>query len=129
MSGDGQTGTPVTRVDHRARPRRLERWRGRSERWLGLIVVLGAVALKADAYGRVVQHRAEIMAALGVALLVSVLRPRPIVFALLAAPFVALALHPHPLLVGVGVGFGVFVLVVALSFAIATVLHVRQRRR
>jgi hypothetical protein len=130
MSGEGEiTTTRTTLVDRPVREGRLERWRGHGERWLGLVALAVAAVVKIDAYRGVVHHRAGIMALLGVALLFSVLRPRPVVFALVAAPFVALALHPHPLLAGLGAGFGAFVLLMTLFFGIATVLHARQHRR
>jgi hypothetical protein len=104
--------------------------RGRGTRWAWLIVVAAAGALKADAYASLLHHRASLIGALAVALVVSVvrLRPRPLLIAALLAAVVATSVALHPAVAGVALGFGAFALLVAACFAISTVLHVSQRR-
>jgi uncharacterized membrane protein (DUF485 family) len=104
--------------------------RGRGTRWPWLIVAIAAGALKADAYASLVHHRGQLIAALGAALLASLIRQRPklLLIAGFGAALIASAVAPHPVLAGVALGVGAFVLLVALFFAISTVLHARQRR-
>ena len=103
--------------------------RRRGARWPWLVVVVVVGALKADAYASLIDHRASLIAALAVALVVSVirLRPKPLLIAALTAALVASAVAVHPAVLGVALGFGVFAVLVALFFTISTVLHARQR--
>ncbi len=101
--------------------------RGRGTRWPWLIVLIGAGAVKADAYASLVHHHGQLIAALGVGLFAAVLRTKPIAIAAFAAGILGFALALHPVLAGVALGVGAFVVLVALFFAISTVLHARQR--
>lgn len=71
-------------------------------------------------------HRVELMVVLGVGLLVSVLRPRPVVFAVCAAPLLALALDPRSTAVGIAIGCAAFVLLLGTFVGIGAVLQARQ---
>jgi hypothetical protein len=102
--------------------------RGRGTRWPWLIVVIGVGAVKVEAYASLLHDRGGLIAVLAVGLSVSVLRSKPVAIAAFTAAILGFALAFHPVVAGVGVGLGAFALLIALFFAIATVLHARQRR-
>jgi len=107
--------------------RELARARGTRWPWLIVAIVVGAVKVQAGA--SLLEHRGSLIAALAVALVVSVirLRPKPLLIAALTAALVATTVAPHPVVLGVALGFGAFALLTALFFTISTVLHARQR--
>ncbi|MBV8948471.1 MAG: hypothetical protein JO286_17175 [Solirubrobacterales bacterium] len=104
---------------------RLDRPRG--ARWPWLILAIAAGAVKARGIEEVTHHRPEVIAALALVLVASLLRPRPVLMAAAAAGLLAFALAPHPAGVGIAVGVGAFVVLMLVFFAIATMLHARQR--
>jgi uncharacterized membrane protein len=66
---------------------------------------------------------------LGVASAWSLLRARPVLTALFAAPAISLLLKPRPVGIGVAVGFATFAVLVAVFVAIGTVLRNIDNRR
>lgn len=102
--------------------------RGGGTRWLWLIVLIAAGAVKAEAYRSVVHHRGGMIALLAVGLLVAVRRAKLklVAIAAFSAAILAFALALHPAVAGAGLGFGAFALLLALFFTISTVLHARQ---
>jgi hypothetical protein len=115
----------TTAVERAAVPGEVQRGR-RGGRWPWLIVGIGLALVKSNAIAEVGHHPSELIAVLGVGLAVSVLRTRPVGFAVSAAPLLAFALAPRSTAVGVAVGLGAFVLLLALFVAIGTVLQARQ---
>jgi hypothetical protein len=101
---------------------------GRKRRWPAVIGGLVLVALKSEAYGKLLFHRGELIAALAVGLALSLLRVRLVGLAISAALLLAFILSAHSLGLGLELGFGAFALLMALFFAVSTVLHLRQQR-
>jgi uncharacterized membrane protein (DUF485 family) len=101
--------------------------RARATRWPWAIVLVAGVALKAQAYASLVNHRGGLIVALAVWLGFSVLRFKPLLIAPLTAALLAFAVAPHPVGFGVALGVGAFVVLIVLFFAISTALHMRQR--
>lgn len=97
-------------------------------RWPWLIVGLVLAVFKARGLAELGDHPVALIPVLAALLVVSVLRPRPVLIAVSAAALAALVVAPHPLLAGIGVGVGLFVLLMVAFMAIATILHARQRR-
>jgi hypothetical protein len=118
----------VTELEKPGTGAQAQRTRRRERRWPAVIGGLVLLALKSEAYGKVLLHRGELIGVLGVAFGVSLLRARPIGLAVSAALLLALVLGAHSLGLGLGLGFGAFALLMALFFAVSTVLHLRQRR-
>jgi hypothetical protein len=118
----------VTELEQPGAGAQTRRTRRRERRWPALIGGLVLIAVKSEAYGKLLFHRAELIGVLAVAVGVSLLRARPVGLAVSAAVLLALVLGAHSLGLGVGLGFGAFALLMALFFAVSTVLHLRQRR-
>jgi hypothetical protein len=89
-------------------------------------VGVGLAVVKADGLAAVLHHRVEVIALLGLGLVLSVLRPRPVGIALTAGPLLAFTFGPRSTVLDIAVGFGAFVLLLALFIAIGTVLAARQ---
>jgi hypothetical protein len=81
--------------------------------------------VKSEGYRVVLDNRVGVIVALGVVLVFSVLRPKPVRIAVAAAALVALALNPHALMLGVAIAFGALVLLMTLFMAVAAVLRAR----
>jgi uncharacterized membrane protein (DUF485 family) len=109
------------RATEDARPRRLP---GSGRSWI--VVGLVAALLKARGLAELLHHRAELIGILGLLVVVSVLRARPILIAVFAAPLVAFALAPSSTALGIAIGVGAFVLLTAAFVAIGTLLQARQ---
>ncbi len=104
-------------------PRRPgRRGRGRSSLVLGLLFVV----FKAHVLADLLVHRAELIVLLCVALIFSVLRPRPPLFAAGAAGLLAVGLNPRSTALGVGLAVGWFVVLLAVFIAVGTLLRSRQ---
>jgi len=73
---------------------------------LWLIVGVGVALVKADVLVAVLQHRAEVIAVLGLGLAFSVLRPQPVGIAVGAAAMLAFTLAPSSTLLGIALGLG-----------------------
>ena len=84
------------------------------------------VLLKAQALSGLLHHRAWVIAILGLGLVSSVLRTRPVGVALTAGPLLALALDPRSTALGVAVGVAAVGVLLAMFFAVGTVLMLRQ---
>jgi len=127
MKGDAELAdvTPLAAAGDRPSPHRRRPTRG----WPWVIVAAGLALVKSAGYGVLLHDRVGLLAAFGIALAFSVLRPRPVGIAVAAAALVALALHPHPLVLGVAIAAGCFLLLMTLFAAVAAVLHARQSSR
>ena len=90
------------------------------------MVGVGLVLLKAEALPELLRHRGWVIAILGLGLVSSVLRMRPVAVALTAGPLLAFALAPGSTALGIAVGVGAFGLLLALFFVIGAVLMARQ---
>lgn len=101
---------------------------GRKRRWPAVVGGLVLAGVKSEAYGKLLLHRGELIAALAVGLALSLLRVRPVALAVSVALLLGIVLGAHSLGLGLGLGFGAFALLMALFFAVSTVLHLRQRR-
>lgn len=116
---------PTSAVARPAAPGELRRARRRGG-WPWLIVGVGLALVKADGFAALLHHRVEVIALLGLALVFSVLRLRPVGIAVTAAPLLAFTLAPRSTALGVALGLSAFVLLLALFVAIGTVLQARQ---
>jgi hypothetical protein len=116
----------TTAVEHPAGSRGLGQARRRGARGLWLVVGIALALLKANGLAAVLDHRAAAIVLLGLALVYSVFRPRPVWIALSAGPLLAFALAPPSTAAGIELGIGTSALLLSLFFAIATVLQARQ---
>lgn len=87
-------------------PGELRRGERRGVGRLWLIVGVGVALVKADVLVAVLQHRAEVIAVLGLGLAFSVLRPQPVGIAVVAAAMLAFTLAPSSTLLGIALGLG-----------------------
>ena len=84
------------------------------------------VLFKAEALSGLLHHRGWVIAILGLGLVSSVLRMRPVGVALTVGPLLAFALAPGSTALGIAVGVVAFGLLLALFFAVGAVLMARQ---
>jgi len=94
-----------------------------------VVVGVAVALLKAQALSGLLHHRVWVIVILGLGLLSSVVRTRPVGVALTAGPLLAFALAPASTALGIAVGVGAFGLLLAMFFAVGTVLMARQDRR
>jgi uncharacterized membrane protein (DUF485 family) len=111
-------------VPSRAEDARSRRLPGGGRSWI--VVGLVAALLKARGLAELLHHRAELIGLLGLLVVVSVLRARPILIAVFAAPLLALALAPSSTALGIAIGVGTFLLLTAAFVGIGTLLQARQ---
>jgi hypothetical protein len=110
-----QASTPVRRPEGR--------------RWPWVIVIIAGAVVKGAALSTLFHHRASWISLFAATSVISLLRGRPLLLAIFAAPLIAVALAPHPLLLGIGVGVGALFVLIGLFAAIGTVLRIGDARK
>jgi hypothetical protein len=116
--------SPTAAVAEASEPRSRSR---ASWPWIVVALILGFG--KTEGFRLLEHHVWGWAVVLGVTSGWSLIRARPVLTALLAAPAFSLLLTPHPLGLAVAVGFGTFVVLIALFVAIGTVLRTLDSRR
>ena len=89
--------------------------------WIAVALVIGVG--KTEGFRLLEHHVWGWTIVLGVTSGWSLLRARPVLTALFAAPAISILLKPHPAGVGVAVGFALFAILIALFVAIGTALR------